>query len=182
MGRDRSPTPRRAARPRAARAADRYEIHTGAETIAVGPIDQSTQKGWVELGVHEIVAGDEHWVRMRDNTGEARDLDRELAFDAIRWEWEPIADDSGGSSGAGSSETSDGGEGETAVADEGPTTTNSGDDSWPALPPASGDGDRSGCTIAAPSRATGLALVVLALRRRRRAVCDGHAARRKPTS
>ncbi|MBC8070356.1 MAG: peptidoglycan DD-metalloendopeptidase family protein, partial [Deltaproteobacteria bacterium] len=97
-----------------------YEINTGAETITVGPIDQSTQKGWVDLGVHELALGDAHWVRMRDNTGEARDLDRELAFDAIRWEWEPITDDSGDSSGAGSSEAgSASGEGETAPADDG---------------------------------------------------------------
>src|SRR5690349_5365308 len=61
-----------------------YEIQTGAEMVSVGPIDQSANKEWVDLGVHEFVAGEEHWVRLRDNTGESRDLDRALAFDALR--------------------------------------------------------------------------------------------------
>jgi MYXO-CTERM domain-containing protein len=157
-----------------------YEIHTGAETVAVGPIDQSTQKGWVDLGVHEIVAGDEHWVRLRDNTGEARDLDRELAFDAIRWQWEPPADDTGGSSSDGSEVGSGGGIGSDTGeigTDDGPTPSTSSTDEGAALPPASPRDDGSGCTIGEPHRSMGLALVlvVLAAGRRRRGRRDAMA-------
>jgi hypothetical protein len=143
-----------------------YEINTGVEMVSVGPIDQATQKDWVDLGVHEFVVGDEHWVRLRDNTGESRDLDRALAFDAIRLSWEP--EPAGDTSESGGGDGSDGPPPPGGDDDDGAVTTaddgavgSSGDDG-PALPPASDDDDGGGCAIASP-RGSGLALVLLAL-------------------
>jgi hypothetical protein len=156
-----------------------YEIQTGGGVVSVGPIDQSTNKGWVDLGAHEIVAGDEHWVRLRDNTGEDRDLDRALAFDAIRWRLEPEGGDESSGSGDATTTDDDGGESpapsSTSAAgdDDGasPSSSDSGGDDGSALPPTQ-DGDRSRCAIGRRgSNVLDLALVVfvLALGRRRSA-------------
>jgi len=150
----------------------RYEIHTGAEVIALPPVDQSAHEGWVDLGAHELVAGDEHWVRLADNTGEPRDLDREVAFDAIRWQWEPEASGTeGGDSSDGDDDptptTSDGGE----VGGDAPPATSGGlDDGGPSLPPGSAQDDAGGgCSTAAPRGTLALFVPVLvALGRRRR--------------
>ena len=162
-----------------------YEIQTGAEMIAVGPIDQSTQKGWVDLGVHEIALGDEHWVRMRDNTGEDRDLDRALAFDAIRWQWEPAAADTGGATESGDASESSGADpsaGDDAEAGDDTAPASSGSDDGSALPPSSGSGDGGGCAIGSRrSSSTALLLFVLfaASRSRRRLLGRDHFATRR---
>ena len=141
-----------------------YEIQTGAAVVAVGPIDQSTQNDWIDLGVHEFVAGDEHWVRLRDNTGEARDLDRALAFDAIRLQLEPQGGDSSGeTSGEGGDRGTSGepgGEG-TPPGDDGGATSGGDEDDGPSLPPsAAEDGTSSGCAIA-DDRGAGWTLLLL---------------------
>lgn len=61
-----------------------YIVDTGREVVRLGPIDQSRQKGWVELGTLTFTAGEGRRVSLTDNTQEARALERELAFDAIR--------------------------------------------------------------------------------------------------
>ncbi len=155
-----------------------YEIQTGAEMVAVGPVDQSANKEWVDLGVHEFVAGEEHWVRLRDNTGESRDLDRALAFDAIRISWEPEA--SGDTSDSGGGDGSDGppppadddGNVSAASADDGGVGTS--DDGGPALPPAADHDDGGGCAIG--ERDSGLALFMLVLLARVRSRARARAA------
>lgn len=150
----------------------RYELHDGAAVIALPPIDQSTQKGWVDLGAHELVAGDEHWVRLADNTGEARDLDREVAFDAIRWRWEPEASgtEGGSSSGGGSGDAPAGSDGGEVTSDGASTSNGDAGDAGPSLPPgATDDGTHDGCAIAGPRDALAsllAVLVVVGLRRR----------------
>lgn len=153
----------------------RYEVSTGAQVTSVGPIDQAANKGWVDLGAHEIVEGGEHWVRLADNTGESRDLDREVAFDAIRWRWEPASADTGGSTddggaldeGSASQGTSDGEAGE--ITGEPPqATASSGDDGGAALPSASSEG-AGGCSIAGARDSLALVLLgFVAIRRRRK--------------
>jgi MYXO-CTERM domain-containing protein len=152
-----------------------YEIQTGAEVVSLGPVDQSAEAGWVDVGVLDIVAGDEHWVRLADNTGEDRALDRELAFDAIRWTW---ATESGGETSGGT-----GGSDEESGAPEDPGTSAGpplpgetgqapGDDSGSALPDAAQAEGGSSCAVADGRGAGGLGLLVLvaAVRRRR---CSG---------
>ncbi len=135
--------------------------------IALTPIDQSTHEGWVDFGTHELVAGDEHWVRLADNTGEPRDLDRELAFDAIRWRWDPEAS---GTEGGGSTDGADGdapgtSESGEATADGQPAT----DDGGPSLPSSADEPDRSaGCSTAASRGALAFVLPVLVALGRRR--------------
>lgn len=151
-----------------------YEIHTGAEMVAVGPIDQSKNKDWVDLGVHEFVAGDEHWVRLRDNTGEDRDLDRALAFDAIRLQFEPST---GGSTGdASGDDTGHGTAGEPSSESTGAANdeanSSASDDGGPALPPSAQDDEAGGCAIADPRGGAWtwlLLLIVLSARGRARA-------------
>jgi hypothetical protein len=166
-----------------------YEIQTGAEMVAVGPIDQSTNKGWIDLGVHEFVAGEEHWVRLRDNTGEHRDLDREISFDAIRLEWAPAGADSGetgeegGSHGGTSGDDGgdDAGTGTPSDDDGVPPGTDGESDGGPSLPPPSADDDAGGCHVGGPHRSAGafLALVVLAVRRRLRRSIAARTVRRR---
>lgn len=155
----------------------RYQLHTGAAVVDLGPVDQSMGAAWVDLGVHEIVAGDEHWLRLADNTGEARELDRKLAFDAIRLSYAPTppGDDEGSSSDGGDGR----GDGDGDAGTES-TGTSGGDDDGGStsggtgpLPGADGADARSehgGCGIA-PSRSSAAVALVLLLglaRRRRR--------------
>ncbi|MBK8241423.1 MAG: peptidoglycan DD-metalloendopeptidase family protein [Deltaproteobacteria bacterium] len=156
----------------------RYELHTGAAVIDLGTVDQSTGAAWVDLGVHELVAGDEHWVRLADNTGEARDLDRKLAFDAIRLSYAPApegegsssstgSDDGGGESGSGGASSPGPGDGETGDASETAGGSMGGVSGAADEPPRS---EHGGCGIA-PSRSIhplALALLLGLGRRRRR--------------
>lgn len=149
-----------------------YEVQTGAEIVALGPLDQSVEKGWVDLGVVTFQAAEEHWVRLRDNTGEDRALDRKLAFDAIRLTFEPAGGDTGGDTGVdatdeGGDETGDGG------GPPGDPTSGGGDDAEPptddgavtddgALPPPSADDDdAAGCRLAGRSGGLGVLLLLL---------------------
>lgn len=147
----------------AASQAARYEIQTGAAIVTVGPVDQSASKGWVDLGVHDFVAGDEHWVRLRDNTGEPRSLDRELAFDAIRIELEPIGDDGdAGTEGSGGSST-----GAPGTSDDGGTPSDPGTSSTSAASGEGSDGagastDHGGCAVS-PARGGTAAISLLVL-------------------
>jgi hypothetical protein len=160
-----------------------YEVQTGTEIVVLGPVDQGSDKGWVDLGVVAFEAGEEHWVRLSDNTGEDRDLDRKLAFDAIRLTFEPAGagsdDDGGATSDAGDDDTGGGvpdpgdpsDAGGTSGADDGSSDPDATDDG--ALPfPAQGDDEGGGCRAGAP-RDVGLGFVLLvvpALLRRRRSV------------
>jgi hypothetical protein len=54
-----------------------YEVVHAAGTEMVA-IDQSTQKGWQELGVFMFAGGDGERVRLGDNTGESLDLQRAI--------------------------------------------------------------------------------------------------------
>lgn len=153
----------------------RYRLQTGDGVIDLDPVDQSSGAAWIDLGVHEIVAGDEHWVRLADNTGEPRDLDRKLAFDAIRLTYAPAPAGEGSSSGGddGHGDTGDGGSSGSVPDDDGgagesgPIGTSSGGVSGGADAPASGD--QGGCGVAGSRTGTSLAfVVVVALARRRR--------------
>ena len=48
------------------------------------PLDQTAVDGWSMLGEVELAAGGEQWVRVDDNTGEARDTNTQIVVDAIR--------------------------------------------------------------------------------------------------
>lgn len=156
-----------------------YEVQTGAEIVELGPLDQSADKGWADLGVVTIEPGEEHWVRLADNTGEDRDLDRQLAFDAIRLTFEPAAadtgggDDDGGTGDGGDGTGGDAGAGDDGAPPEEPATSGSDDGTVPppdpgategdALPaPSFDDDDASGCrTHGGRGHAAWLALLLL---------------------
>ena len=160
----------------------RYEVQTGTEIVTLGPLDQGANQGWTELGVVTFEPGDEHWIRLADNTGENRDLDRKLAFDAIRLTFSPAAGDTGGADG-GTTGDGDGGDGsgdggEPAGTDDGGGdggATSGGDGGTgggDALPPSATD-DGGGCRLGQPSRSGPWWLVLgglfgFVLRRRRR--------------
>ncbi len=61
-----------------------YEIFNGSETFVSGAIDQTGQKGWVDLGTYEFGVGEDFTVSLGDNTGEPADTRVKLAYDAIR--------------------------------------------------------------------------------------------------
>ncbi len=118
----------------------RYEVQTGTQIVTLGPLDQGANQGWTELGVVSFEPGDEHWIRLADNTGEDRDLDRQLAFDAIRLTYVPAgAGDGGGTAGDGTGD--DGGD--------------SGDDATPPAADADAGGDGAGATSGGTDPATG---------------------------
>ncbi len=163
----------------------RYEVQTGAEILTLGPVDQSGSKGWVDIGIVAFSPGAEHWVRLADNTGEARALDRKLAFDAIRLTFEPATGSTdGGSGGSGDSGGGDGGAETQSSTGEGLPTSDGGANASASGVPDTSPGDTdapaatggsSGCSVApAPGRGdygpgAWLLCVALAGRRRRRA-------------
>jgi hypothetical protein len=61
-----------------------YQIYDGSETFTSGLIDQSVQKGWIELGTFEFPVAEDLTVTLGDNTGEVVDARVKLAYDAIR--------------------------------------------------------------------------------------------------
>lgn len=60
-----------------------YEIRHGGQLSRVA-INQFAAPGWRELGVFEFAAGEDQWVALYDNTGEAYSERVELMADAIR--------------------------------------------------------------------------------------------------
>jgi uncharacterized protein (TIGR03382 family) len=48
------------------------------------PLDQTAVDGWSPLGELAFAAGPDQWIRVNDNTGEARDTNTRLVADAIR--------------------------------------------------------------------------------------------------
>ncbi len=152
-------------------------------------IDQSTQKGWQELGTFAFAGGADESIVLPDNTGESLDLSIPIGYDAVRFTYVPSSGDESGS------ESSSGGAGTDSGPDDGstsasgsatsntgggssPTTTNAGSDTdaipsgSDALPPSRGTGDDDGCACSHRGGSTPAfvwALVLLALRRRTRA-------------
>ena len=125
-----------------------YQVHHagGMETI---PVDQSASKGWQELGVFEFVGGTDERIELPDNTGEALDLQRHLAFDAVRLSFVP---GEGSSSGGG---TSDGDSaGSTGVGD--PTGDASGTPSTSGSGTASGPGSETSSASGGGTETDGL--------------------------
>lgn len=172
-----------------------YQVHHAGGTTAV-VIDQSTQKGWQELGTFEFTGGDGEGIELGDNTGETLALDRHIAYDAVRMTFEPAAGetgmddtgagetggpDPGGTGGqvdetGGGMETGGGGGAGTGGVggSDGPVGDSDEGDTDRALPPGFGEGEGAGgCACrseggAAPGGAVGLwALWLLGWRRRR---------------
>lgn len=166
-----------------------YDVHHGGE-VTTAALDQSTQKGWQELGVFAFTGTGDEQVRLGDATGEAGGLERRIAYDAVRLEYVPDAGDSGTddtadtsddatdagdttmvtSTAGGSSATVGDGDGETAAG----TDTAGPGDSSDALPGTFGEqGDDAGCGCtsegSAPRKGAWwlLALPILVTRRRR---------------
>lgn len=145
-----------------------YGVDGGAGVVALGPIDQSGQKGWIALGEVELAEGVGRYVELGDNTGEPVALERRLAYDAVRLTWAGEATGAGGGGGDGP--------GATATVGSGPGATGAGGADVGAgggADDASEDG-ASGCACrageGAPRESGFLALVgllVAALRRRR---------------
>ncbi len=57
-------------------------VHAGQETVVV--IDQSSANGFIELGVFDLDAGVNQYVRFDDNTGEPLSTQTRIVFDALR--------------------------------------------------------------------------------------------------
>lgn len=76
-----------------------YVLDAGTGPAALGSIDQSTQKGWVPLGEVTLAAGEARTLLLGDRTGESQDLERKIAYDAVRF---TVVAPSDGGGGAGS--------------------------------------------------------------------------------
>lgn len=152
-----------------------YEVHHDAGVELV-PIDQSTHKGWRELGTFGFSGGDGERIQLGDNTGENTELQRRLAYDSVRLTFVPVEE--GTSSGGGGDDTtgtSTSGTGSTSVgADDADTGEYEG--TWTdALPPGDDPrGQDSGCACSTGRSAPppgalffGALGIVLAVRRRR---------------
>ncbi|MCA9692061.1 MAG: hypothetical protein KC636_20835, partial [Myxococcales bacterium] len=60
-----------------------YQIgHAGG--VDVVPLSQAGASGWVSLGEYTFTAGQDHFVRLDDNTGEQNDLQISIVYDALR--------------------------------------------------------------------------------------------------
>lgn len=158
-----------------------YEVHHAAGTDTF-PIDQSTAKGWQELGTFEFTGTEGESVVLGDNTGEAAALERKLGYDAVRFTFVPSAGDSGdtGAPDTGNDDdTGPGGSSLSATATASAGGSDDGDDAGDPDGTASDDGslpgtfgemdDDSGCGCAAtPTSAPWWWLVAIAIPRRRR--------------
>lgn len=157
--------------------------HSGAsETF---PIDQSTAKGWQELGTFAFSGVDGEGIVLGDNTGEAAAMAKKIAYDAVRLTFVPTQGDSSsdggsddssseGGSGSGSGSASGSGSGNASAGDSGGETGGGTTDDDDALPDTFGEqDDGGGCSCdARDERARGkgaLALLLVLARRRRRA-------------
>jgi murein DD-endopeptidase MepM/ murein hydrolase activator NlpD len=162
-----------------------YLVHHEAGTTEV-PLDQSTAKGWQELGTFAFVGAESEGIELGDNTGEnLAALGRRIAYDAVRLTYVPEAADTGGSddatgggggSGDGTDDAADAATSAGAGDDAGADGTGSdaggpggglgegdaADGTGSGLPPGFGAGgeDDGGCACAAgsPARERGLAI------------------------
>ncbi len=142
----------------------RYLVHHAAGTDEV-VVDQSTQKGWQALGTFEFLGDDGEGIDLGDDTGEDVGLDRRIAYDALRFTFEPAAGDTGGTGASDDTGGPDpdgtdgpgatsmdpgtgggpGGGVGTAAGDEfGGGTAADGDGTGVALPPGFGEGNSDG--------------------------------------
>ncbi len=118
----------------------RYRVDGGSGPLDLGVVDQSTQKGWVALGDVGFEVGVGRYLELGDVTGEAYELRRKLAYDAIRMTL--VTGEGGGST------TGSGGSGPA-------TTAGSGGGSGPGGEgAASGSGSPSGSGGAGEGGAT----------------------------
>ncbi|MBK6520425.1 MAG: peptidoglycan DD-metalloendopeptidase family protein [Polyangiaceae bacterium] len=78
-----------------------YDVDPGTGPVELGPVDQSVQKGWVVLGELEFSEGANRTLALGDATGESSDLDRKIAYDAVRFTFVPAGEGGGGQGGAG---------------------------------------------------------------------------------
>jgi MYXO-CTERM domain-containing protein len=141
-----------------------YGVDGGSGLLAFGPIDQSTDKGWITLGDVELAVGAERFVELGDNTGEATSLDRHLAYDAVRLTFVPEPSGAGGGSATGATASS----GATGSASAG---TGAGDEGGGDTAADEGAED-AGCSCrhgsSTDTPAVTLLLLMLLARRRRR--------------
>jgi len=80
----------------------KYQWSNGADASELGVVDQSTMKGWIPLGEVTLTAGPAREVFLGDATGEAYELRRHVAFDAIRLtKVDPSGSGGGGAGSAG---------------------------------------------------------------------------------
>ena len=100
-----------------------YGVDGGSGLVELGPIDQSAQKGWIELGEVQLAEGAGRFVELGDNTGEAIALERRLAYDAVRLTW---AGDAGGGGGQGPGATATVGSGPGATGGAGGASDGAG--------------------------------------------------------
>lgn len=155
----------------------RYVVTYAGATAEV-VVDQASASGWVELGTFDFAAGGGgQSVRLDDDTGEAFDLQRVLAFDAVRVTPLDVGgDDTGpGSTTAADDTAGDGTPGETAGGsegiggDEGSTGVTSSDGNLTGFWPGAGE-DEGGCACTTGPRGSAgwwWLLVVVGLRRQR---------------
>lgn len=160
-----------------------YEVHHAGEVETVA-VDQSTRKGWQELGVFEFTGTGDELVRLGDATGEASGLERRIAYDAIRLEFVPGASETGSDpTDTGDDTTTDAeptsasasGSASSGTVGGGDTNAGSGTDEGEddgALPDTFGEeGDSAGCGCVTdrnpPTNAWWLGLPLLLARRRR---------------
>lgn len=166
--------------------AARYLIDPGTGQAELAVVDQSTQKGWVPLGEVVFLEGEGRTVVLGDATGESPDLDRRVAFDALRFTFvpdEPVGGGGAGGGGASQGGASVGGgpqggagEGASQAGGAGLVASQGGGSSAAPVAPSG-----CACRAAAPSSgprsdslaALGLGALALTLGRRRR---RGHGA------
>jgi MYXO-CTERM domain-containing protein len=149
--------------------------------VAMVPLDQTTAKGWQELGVFAFSGTEGESVFLGDNTGEAAGLEVRLAYDAVRFTFvggaadSSSGDDTGSQDGtddAGTDDSASAGDdasasaSATATADDG-GTDDSGDGGLPTTYGADDDDSGCGCRSTAPP-STWLAILLVPLVRRRR--------------
>jgi MYXO-CTERM domain-containing protein len=125
-----------------------YGVDGGTGVLPFGPIDQSTRKGWVTVGDVELEPGTGRRVELGDNTGEGVNLDRKIAYDAVRLTYVPEPSGAGGGATTSMASTAAAGMGEGAGSNgEGGA---GGDD-------AGADETGDGCSCATAGRRTGAA-------------------------
>ncbi len=141
-----------------------YKWSDGGELFDLAVVNQATEKGWVPLSEVALTAGPAREVYLGDKTGEAHDLMRHLAFDAIRLtKIDPSGGGGGSAGGAGAG-------GESADAGGGQPIGGSGGAAADADDATSDEG--CSCSTASDGRALGWpalsALLLLAARTARR--------------
>jgi murein DD-endopeptidase MepM/ murein hydrolase activator NlpD len=129
--------------------AARYLVDPGSGQAELALVDQSTQKGWVALGEVVFAEGAGRTVVLGDATGESPDLDRRVAFDALRFTFVPD-EPLGGGGGAGGGGAGQGGGGASQGGASGGAGEGAGQAGGAGLVSSQGGG-----SSAAPAGATG---------------------------